>query len=199
MRINHLADSEIQAYLDRRRVSGSDLTVGDEVHEHIDGCARCREELNVYEHLFSEIAVEPEISLPRNFAKKVTLSLPPLAAARTRARIHALLTGLASAAAVILLLALMSWKVLATLAATSLTTGYVTALTWIDTILSLIPVPDLAGLQTLLDLTTLQVIKEYVFAGPQTTNLLLLAAMGILLIASLEGIMPIRLQRQEAP
>ncbi|MCP4684660.1 MAG: hypothetical protein GY867_04340, partial [bacterium] len=76
MRISHLVDSEIQAYLDRRQVSGSDLTVGGEVREHLQRCVSCREEVQAYEQLFCELAEEPEVNLPRNFAKRVTLSLP---------------------------------------------------------------------------------------------------------------------------
>jgi len=196
MRISHLQDNDIQAYLDRRRVSGSDLVMGDEAHEHLQRCVRCREELSLYEQLYGELSEAPEIKLPGNFAKKVTLSLPPLAAARTRARIKAWLSGLAAALTVLAVLAALNWSLLVASAATSLTTGYVTALTWFDSVMSMVSLPDFASLESLIDFTTLEVIERYIFADHGTVNLLMVAALGILLIASLDGLLPVRPHRQ---
>jgi len=199
MRISHLGDSEIQAYLDRRLVSGSDLAVNDGVEEHLEGCLCCREELHAYKQLFGELAAEPSVSLPRNFAKKVTLSLPPLAAAHTRARVRVWFTGLATVLTVLTLLVALNWKVFLTASTVSLTGGYVTALTWFKSVWSLVPVPNLSGLEALVDVTTLKLIKELLLSEHGTINLMLVAALGILCIASLEGLMPLHPQRHRVP
>lgn len=190
MRISHLQDHEIQAYLDRCRIPVSDEDV--EVKEHLENCVRCREEVHTYELLYGELAEEPTVSLPRNFAKKVTLSLPPLAAARTRARVRAWLAGLAAALTLPVVLAALNLKVLLISAAVSLTTGYVAALTWFYSTVSHIPVPDFSSLEALADLTMLNVIEGYFMSDNGTFSLFGLAVLLILIMVSLEGLMPIR-------
>ena len=195
MRISHLQDSEIQAYLDRHRIPGFDQDA--EVQEHLERCIRCREEVHTYELLYGELVEEPTLALPRNFAKKVTLSLPPLAAARTRARARAWLAGLAATLTVLVVLAALNMKVLMTSASISLTTGYVTALMWFDAIVSHIPVPDFSSLEALADLTVLRVIEGYFMSDNGTFSLFGLAVLLILMIVSLEGLMPVRTGRRK--
>ena len=194
MRVSHLTDHEIQEYLDR---SNAYRGQPDEVAEHIQNCSRCREELNLYRQLVGELVEAPEVvKLPRNFAKKVTLSLPPLAAARTRTRVQAALTGVAMVLTTILVLAVMNLKLVMSAASVSLTTGYVTAVTWLESVLSLVPSLDLSSLQSMADLFTFQVVKQYLIAMNEPVNLFLVAAVTIILITSLEGLLPMRPHRQ---
>jgi hypothetical protein len=83
MRVRHLTDIEIQALLDRRIISAPD-SVGVELYrkdldsqEHLDNCTSCRAELEFYRELYGELEKSATVSLPRNFARKVTFSLPP--------------------------------------------------------------------------------------------------------------------------
>jgi len=197
MRVSHLTDIEIQEYLDQGRGVGTGLARSGEVAEHIQSCPKCRGELNTYRRLIGDLYQAPEIvELPRNFAKKVTLSLPPLAAARTRSRVQAALTGLAMVLTVLTVLVVMNLKLIATTASASLTAGYVTATTWLHSVFTLIPSLELSAVKSLTTHLTLQVVKEYLFRDHGSVNLFLAAAVMIILIASLEGLSPILPHRQ---
>jgi len=97
MRLTHLNEREIQAYADRHHLanepwlSQEQATDHLEQHEHVCTCVECRESLAQYEALYGELTVcadsQPSL-LPRNFARKVTLSIPPFAAAHARATIR---------------------------------------------------------------------------------------------------------------
>ena len=94
MRVRHLNDIEIQGLLDRRAsASGTDIPGGRylkdlEAQEHLDNCPDCLAEVALYRRLFGELDESDECRLPRNFASKVTFSLPPFRAKRTRARMQ---------------------------------------------------------------------------------------------------------------
>ena len=94
MRVRHLNDFEIQGLLDRRAVAPSSNVLGErylkdlEAQEHLDNCPTCLAEVAAYRRLFGELDESDECYLPRNFASKVTFSLPPFRARRTRARLQ---------------------------------------------------------------------------------------------------------------
>jgi hypothetical protein len=94
MRVRHLNDIEIQALLDRRTITGPDSVSGEryrkdlDSQEHLDNCSHCRTELELYRELYGELGRSNRVILPRNFARKVTFSLPPFRARRTRMRIQ---------------------------------------------------------------------------------------------------------------
>ncbi len=94
MRVRHLTDIEIQALLDRRtleypgNVSGERYRKDLDSQEHLDNCVSCREELELYRELYGELGRSSTTTLPRNFARKVTFSLPPFRARRTKMRLQ---------------------------------------------------------------------------------------------------------------
>jgi len=94
MRVRHLNEIEIQALLDRRAM-GTAADVAVEVYrkdldsqEHLDNCPICRSEMEVYRGLYQELGRCRVPHLPRSFARKVTFSLPPFRAKRTRTRLQ---------------------------------------------------------------------------------------------------------------
>lgn len=78
MRVTHLTDKEIQAYLDafegHGRVSPGSLESG--VQDHLDFCLKCQAAVRSYAHLFSELACQKQPSLSRKFAYKVASMIP---------------------------------------------------------------------------------------------------------------------------
>ena len=94
MRVRHLTDIEIQGLLDRRdvvvpsQVPGVLYVKDMDSQEHVDNCPVCRAELSLYRQLYGELEQPAEVKLPRNFATRVTFSLPPFKAQRTRARLQ---------------------------------------------------------------------------------------------------------------
>jgi hypothetical protein len=94
MRVRHLTDIEMQGLLDRRTIAAPSHVPGAlylkdlDSQEHVDNCPVCSAELSLYRHLYSELGQQPEVRLPRNFATRVTFSLPPFKAQRTRARLQ---------------------------------------------------------------------------------------------------------------
>jgi hypothetical protein len=94
MRVRHLNDFEIQGLLDRRAAAPESDVPGErylkdlEAQEHLDNCPTCLGEIAMYRRLFGELAETDETCLPKNFASKVTFSLPPFRARRTRARLQ---------------------------------------------------------------------------------------------------------------
>ncbi|MEW5795725.1 MAG: hypothetical protein AB1772_05125 [Candidatus Zixiibacteriota bacterium] len=104
MRVRHLTDIEIQALLDRREigpligVSGGRYRKDLDSQEHLDNCPVCRSEMETYRDLYVELGSSGKVILPKNFARKVTFSLPPFRARRTRARLQSAGIWLASLA-----------------------------------------------------------------------------------------------------
>jgi len=90
MRVKHLNEFELQAYLDHEH-SDTLSHLSRQTRQHVEGCLICREKLLDYHYLYGELDACPQVDLPKNFAKKVTLSLPPFAAAHTRAFVMACL------------------------------------------------------------------------------------------------------------
>jgi hypothetical protein len=94
MRVRHLTDIEMQGLLDRRdvvvpcHVPGALYLKDLDSQEHIDNCTVCSAELSLYRQLYGELEEQPQVKLPRNFATRVTFSLPPFKAQRTRARLQ---------------------------------------------------------------------------------------------------------------
>jgi hypothetical protein len=118
----------MQGLLDRRdvvvpsQVPGALYLKDLDSQEHIDNCPVCSAELSLYRQLYGELEEQPQVKLPRNFATRVTFSLPPFKAQRTRARLQ-----LAAIWGVSLLVSLF-WIVaqidFASLVARVLTSGY---------------------------------------------------------------------------
>gem|GEM_PF-1562660 len=108
MRVTHLTDDELQLYLDRwkpgeRRAEREAPSIADlEALQHIDHCSRCQGELALYRQLYRELAEPADLRLPRSFARRITWSLPPFAAMRTRARLR---TGLSTGFVALLVMA----------------------------------------------------------------------------------------------
>jgi len=94
MRVRHLTDIEMQGLLDRRDVAVPSEVPGAlylkdmDSQEHVDNCPSCRAGLELYRQLYGELGQQAEVRLPRNFATRVTFSLPPFKAQRTRARLQ---------------------------------------------------------------------------------------------------------------
>lgn len=65
--VNHLDDEQIQDFLDGNLPVPSRR----ETEEHVRDCRICRERISQYEELYSELAVQPEISLSKAFTRKV--------------------------------------------------------------------------------------------------------------------------------
>jgi hypothetical protein len=129
MRLTHLNDRELQAYADRHHLANEPWLSQDqaadhlEQHEHVCTCSACRESLAQYESLYGELAASDDCQpslLPRNFARKVTLSIPPFAAAHARATIR-LWAGAGSAVALLFAwwLCTLNWSVIIGKAAAS--------------------------------------------------------------------------------
>ena len=65
MSTDHLKDSDIQHILDGRFDDSAK-----QMHEHLKECALCADHLKEYQILTKALSLEPEWSLPKNFAKK---------------------------------------------------------------------------------------------------------------------------------
>lgn len=94
MRVRHLTDIEMQGLLDRRdvvvpsQVPGALYLKDMDSQEHVDNCPVCSAELSLYRQLYGELELQVGVKLPRNFATRVTFSLPPFKAQRTRSRLQ---------------------------------------------------------------------------------------------------------------
>ncbi len=84
MRVRHLTDEEIQLFLDVDRTDDR-TTEETETFEHLDSCMLCQEQRSQYARLYGEAGEIPSIMLPEDFARKVTIALPPHAAIRPEA------------------------------------------------------------------------------------------------------------------
>ncbi len=129
MRIEHLADDEIQAYVDseRRGSAESENSVG----QHLKSCAQCRERVEQYRVLFEQLADSDELHLPAGFARKVTLSLPPFAAKQRRSRIRAALgAGLLPFMTIVSLLMLIDWGAVGRTLSVAFTSVYPVVIDW---------------------------------------------------------------------
>ncbi|HUV30343.1 MAG TPA: hypothetical protein VMY05_04525 [Acidobacteriota bacterium] len=75
MRVGHVTEEEIQAYLDERRRSGRPSVASLLAEGHFDGCVVCRETLRDYEYLYKAIPTIPEPSLSPDFTNRVASRL----------------------------------------------------------------------------------------------------------------------------
>ena len=128
MRVRHLTDIELQGLLDRRdiavptQVPGSLYLKDMDSQEHVDNCPDCRAELELYRQLYCELGQPVEIKLPKNFATRVTFSLPPFKAQRTRARLQ--MAAIWGTSLLISLFWIIAQLDVASLVARSMVTGY---------------------------------------------------------------------------
>ena len=128
MRVRHLTDIELQGLLDRRdiavpsQIPGALYLKDMDSQEHVDNCPACRAELELYRHLYGELGQAAEVKLPRNFATRVTFSLPPFKAKRTRARLQ--MAAIWGASLMISLFWIVAQLDIASLVARSMVTGY---------------------------------------------------------------------------
>jgi hypothetical protein len=128
MRVRHLTDIELQGLLDRRDIAVPSHVPGAlylkdlDSQEHVDNCPVCRGELDLYRQLYSELGQSPEVRLPRNFATRVTFSLPPFKAQRTRARLQ--MAAIWGASLLISLFWIIAQLDIASLVARSMVMGY---------------------------------------------------------------------------
>ena len=68
--MRHLTDDEIMDYLDLNpQEKAADIKI------HLSECPQCRENLAVYENIYTELSEEPEIGLSHGFAAKVVGNL----------------------------------------------------------------------------------------------------------------------------
>lgn len=122
MRLTHLTEEEIQAFLDlrdmrdKRGLSREEALEFNEKQEHVETCIDCQEKIHEYEFLFEDMLAPAlcEVKLPRSFARKTTLRIPPFAAAYARATIR-MWSGIGAAAAILLgwWLWTINWSLLA--------------------------------------------------------------------------------------
>jgi hypothetical protein len=190
MRVRHLTDIEIQALLDRRIISAPD-SVGVELYrkdldsqEHLDNCTSCRAELEFYRELYGELEKSATVSLPRNFARKVTFSLPPFRARRTKARLQ--LAGIWGASLLLSLAWLVGQMNLAL---------PITRLIWSveslgreiglikDVLIAMIPSPEIALTSFMARLTDVVASVQRAFSGDiATISLVMFAGLVVLMI-----------------
>ena len=78
MRLRHMTDREIQEYLESFRGQGRVAveSLDSDVREHLENCNHCRSKLREYAHLFSDLACQPQPSLPNAFAYRLLSLLP---------------------------------------------------------------------------------------------------------------------------
>jgi anti-sigma factor RsiW len=65
--VNHLDDEQIQDFLDGNLAVPSRR----DIEEHVRDCRMCRDRVYQYEELYSELALEPDLSLSKAFTRKV--------------------------------------------------------------------------------------------------------------------------------
>ncbi len=207
MRVRHLNDIEIQGLLDRRAsaldsdIPGERYLKDLEAQEHLDNCPSCLAEVALYRRLFGELAETDDCHLPRNFASKVTFSLPPFRARRTRTRLQlaAVWSGVALISLVWFLIKL-NW------------TGIIGKLS-VYTVLTLAPLKG--WLSSMLDDLTLPNLDLARFWSPVTefaesfqhalatdgsaVSFVVLAACVLTLIASLDRLYSTSTRRQRRP
>jgi len=150
MRLRHLTDIEIQALLDRRtvleppEVPGAIYLKDLDSQEHLDHCPACQAELETYRELYAGLGRSRVSYLPRNFATKVTFSLPPFRAQRTRARLQlATIWATSLLAGMAWLLGRVDWSILAARAITATLGWWCHTKATVAVFWALIPRPDL--------------------------------------------------------
>jgi hypothetical protein len=203
MRLTHLSDSEIQAFADRhdrledRWLSQDQASDHLEQHEHICTCVKCRETLAQYESLYGELAQSSHSHasvLPRNFARKVTLSIPPFAAAHARATIR-LWTG-AGAAFLLMVswwLCTLNWTVLISKAAAGLMIVVESAHGWFLSVASRVSLPALASVDRWMphveiDRSQLLLIMTRLVADPWVFTFAICAGIAAYLVTSADDL-----------
>jgi hypothetical protein len=149
MRVRHLNDFELQGLLDRRgsatppAVPGIQYVKDLEAQEHLDNCAVCRAEMELYRELFGQLQTTEPNFLPRNFARKVTFSLPPFRAWRTRARLQfAALWGAALITTLLWLMLRIDWSKLVGELLLIAVPKINQVAVWLSSVWELIPVPE---------------------------------------------------------
>jgi len=194
MRLRHLNDFEIQGMLDRRSSAPASNVPGEtylkdlEAQEHLDSCPECLGEVELYRELFCDLS-EPTVNfLPRNFARKVTFCLPPFKALRTRARLQlAAAWGSALLLALLWFLSKLDWQGLFAKAGLVLVPRYVAVENWITSTISSFSLPEFSWPELWPPLAALLESFQGAFlteGGP--ANLIILAAIALLLVASLD-------------
>lgn len=77
--MKHLTDEELQDYLD-----GNTPEMKAAIEEHLEICASCRENMQIYEGLYTRLRDESGISLSPDFAETVIAKIPEIPPARAR-------------------------------------------------------------------------------------------------------------------
>jgi len=207
MRVRHLNDFEIQGLLDRRAAAPSSDVPGErylkdlEAQEHLDNCPTCLDEVAMYRRLFGELDEYDECHLPKNFASKVTFSLPPFRARRTRARLR--MAGIWAVAALVSLvwfLSKLDWNGIVGKLSLYGVLKLTTLKTWLTTVTGgwSLPSFDLARFwKPVTDFT--ESIEQALATDGSAVSFVVLAGCVLMLIASLDRLYLTSTRRQREP
>ena len=204
MRVRHLNDFEIQGLLDRRAaapdtdVSGERYLKDLEAQEHLDNCPTCLAEAAMYRRLFGELNESDDCRLPKNFASKVTFSLPPFRAQRTRARLQ--LAGIWVTIGLVSLawfLSRLDWSGIVGKLSLSATMKLVALKSWLTTVAGDITLPnfDLARFwEPVTDF--MESFEQGLATDGSAVSFVVLAGCVLILIASLDSLYRVGTRRQ---
>jgi len=207
MRVRHLNDFEIQGLLDRRAAAPESDVPGErylkdlEAQEHLDNCPVCLAEVAMYRRLFGELTESDRCRLPKNFASKVTFSLPPFRVQRTRARLQ--MAGIWASVALITLgwfLSKLNWSGIVGKLGLYGVLNLASLKTWLTTVTGGLSLPsfDLARFwMPVTDLT--ESIEQALATDGSAVSFVILAVCVLTLIASLDRLYLSSTRRQREP
>ncbi len=204
MRVRHLTDFEIQGLLDRRGsapmadVPGPVYLKDLEAQEHLDNCPICRSEVDQYRELYGTLEQANVCFLPRNFARKVTFSLPPFKAQRTRVRLQtAAAWGLAGLVSLIWYLGHLNWSSLLAEVSLFVVPQYLALKMSLMASISLLSLPQIVWPSLWPPAVAfLASVWEVFVSEGGATNLIALAATVLVLIGSLDRLFLASVLRQ---
>jgi hypothetical protein len=210
MRVRHLTDFEIQGMMDRRHIATTDDVPGQvylkdlDSQEHLDRCPACQAEVNLYRELYVDLGTVEEVSLPKNFARDVTFSLPPFTALRTRSRLQmAAAWGMALLVSLFWFAGRIDWAGLLTKGVVFLAPKVAAVQLWVNATVGDISLPafelpkfEVPNLWAAL-VTASEVAQQAFFSESASVNFMILAAVALVLIGSLDKLYQTAASRQK--
>ena len=207
MRVEHLNDSEIQTYIDNR-CHARGFPLSPRIQDHLECCFSCRERMHEYSLLCGELAQCSQPDLPKDFARRVTLSLPLFsvanaASSRVRACLDTVVNwGLVSLVTVLWLFVTVDWHSLLGRLSLTLVSLYPMSTAWVSTAVSGVSIaeialPDVEVLAFSAGWPVLESIGANLAANIGIASFLVFAATALLLAGSFDSLVLLRSRREE--
>lgn len=207
MRVRHLNDFEIQGLLERRATASESDIPGErylqdlDAQEHLDNCPTCLAEVALYRRLFGELEESDDVVLPKNFASKVTFSLPPFRAHRTRARLRiAAIWAGAALLTIAWFLSKLNWPGIIGKLSLTVTPKLVAVKSWLTTVADAVPWLSFDPARFWKPVTDLlEGVEQGLATDGSAVSFIVLAAVVLTAIASLDRLYFKGMRREREP